>query len=128
MRFGTFNTLELGKVTINEYGSNFMKYKQDPLVTIETKRALFENKKSDSFQLEDFGSEKKLPTILEDMGPTMVGRAISMSPVKGSQGGPKGDQSSQEEAQQKVQEGQEQLAEVTEAVEKEVGVDDNTQD
>ena len=36
LRFGSFNTLELGKVTINEYGSNFMKYKQDPLVTVDT--------------------------------------------------------------------------------------------
>ena len=97
-------------------------------VTIETKRTLFENKKSDIFQLEDFGSEKKLPTILEDMGPAMVGRAISMSPVRGSQGGHEGDQSSQEEAQQKIHGGQEQLAVVTEAGGKEAGVDDNTQD
>ena len=82
LSFGSFNTLKLGKVTVNEYGSNFMKYKQDSLVTIETKRALFENKKSDIFQLEDFGSEKKLSTILEDMGPVMEDQSHFYEPCQ----------------------------------------------
>lgn len=90
LRFGSFGTMELRKVIINEYGSNFMKYKQDPLVTIEAKKALLENKKDDIFQFDDivgkFGSTKKLPTILEDKGEEVVERTIAMSPVKGSQG------------------------------------------
>jgi hypothetical protein len=54
LRFGNFDPLEIRKVScitvnvnpqavINEYGSNFVKYKQDPLVTIEAKNALHGN-------------------------------------------------------------------------------------
>lgn len=58
------------KAVINEYGLNFVKYKQDPLVTIEAKNALHGNNKGDIFQFDDFigksGSSKSLPTIMED--------------------------------------------------------------
>jgi hypothetical protein len=53
LRFGNFDTTELRKVVINEYGSNFMKYKQDPLVSIEAKKALFDSKRDDIFQFDD---------------------------------------------------------------------------
>jgi hypothetical protein len=60
LRFGDFDALELRKVScitvnvnpqavINEYGSNFIKYKQDPLVTIEAKNALYGNSKEHFF-------------------------------------------------------------------------------
>lgn len=115
LRFGNFDTLELRLIScitvnvnpqavINEYGSNFVKYKQDPLVTIEAKNALHGSSKSEFFQIEDYigksGSSKSLPTILEDKEEDCgVIRATSTSPGKGSQGGPEVDLSSQEESQ-----------------------------
>ena len=67
-----------------------MKYKQDPLVTIEAKKALLDSKRDDIFQFDDFigksGSTKKMSTIMEDKE-EVVERATCMSPVKGSQGG-----------------------------------------
>jgi hypothetical protein len=106
LRFGNFDTTELRKVVINEYGSNFMKYKQDPLVSIEAKKALFDSKRDDIFQFDNFigksGSSKKMSTIMEDKGEEVTERAISVSPVKGSQGGPEAEMSSQDERHQKV--------------------------
>jgi hypothetical protein len=116
LRFGNFDVMELREVSciainvnpqtiINEYGSNFMKYKQDPLVTIEAKNALHGSNKDDIFQFGDIigksGSAKSLPTIVEEKEKEIVGRATSFSPVKGSQGGPEVDFSSQEEVHQK---------------------------
>jgi hypothetical protein len=93
-------------VVINEYGSNFMKYKQDPLVSIEAKKAPFDSKRDDIFQFDYFigksRSTKKRSTIMEDKGEEVMERAISMSPVKSSQGGPEVEMSSQEERHQKV--------------------------
>ncbi|CAD6344041.1 unnamed protein product [Miscanthus lutarioriparius] len=91
LRFGNFDTL--------------VKYKQDPLITIEAKNALHGGDKSEFFQLEDYigksRSSKSLPTIMEDKEDCEVVRATSMSPMKGSQGGPEVNLSSQEESQQK---------------------------
>jgi len=80
-----------------------VKYKQGPLVTIEANNALHGSNKSEFFQIEDYirksGSTKNLATILEDKEENCgVIRATSMSPVKGSQGGPEVDLSSQEES------------------------------
>jgi hypothetical protein len=67
-----------------------MKFKQDSLVTIEAKKAIFDSKREDIFQFDDiigkFGSTKKLPTIMEDKGEEIAVRATSLSPIKGSQG------------------------------------------
>jgi hypothetical protein len=116
LRFGNFDPVEIKTVScitvnvnpqavINEYGSNFVKYKQDPLVTIEAKNALHGTSKEEFFQLDNIGSKsgsKVLPTIVEDEEEERNGqRAISMSPVKGSQGAPEIDLSSQEEMIQK---------------------------
>jgi hypothetical protein len=116
LRFGNFDPVEIKTVScitvnvnpqavINEYGSNFVKYKQDPLVTIEAKNALHGTSKEEFFQLDNMGSKsrsKVLPTIVEDEEEERNGqRAISMSPVKGSQGAPEIDLSSQEEMIQK---------------------------
>jgi hypothetical protein len=53
-----------------------MKYKQDPLVSIEAKKALFDSKRDDIFQFDDFigksGSAKKMSTIMEDKGEEVV--------------------------------------------------------
>jgi hypothetical protein len=94
------------QAVINEYGSNFVKYKQDPLVTIEAKNALHGSSKDEFFQFDNIisksGSSKVLPTIVEDKEEERTSqRAISISLVKGSQGAPEIDLSSQEEAVQK---------------------------
>jgi hypothetical protein len=72
LRFGNFDNMELRKVVFNEYGSNFMKFKLDSLMTIEVKNAIFDSKREDIFQFDDIigksGSTKKLPTIMEDKG------------------------------------------------------------
>lgn len=116
LRFGTSDVVELRKVScismstnphivINEYVSNFMKYKQDPLVTVEAKNALHECNRDDIFHIEDsigkYVATKSLPTIVEEKEKETVGRASSLSPVKGSQGGPEAELSSQEGLQQK---------------------------
>jgi hypothetical protein len=106
LRFGNFEITELRKVVINEYGSNFMKYKQDPLVSIEAKKALFDSKRDDIFQIDEFIGKPKptmeMSTIMEDKEEEVMERAISMSPIKDSQGGPEVEMSSQEERQQKL--------------------------
>jgi len=91
---------------INEYGSNTMKNKYDPLKTFEAKSALYDCNKENFFQINDLvtksGASKSLPTILEDKEVRgIVDRAISISLVKGSQGAPEVDLSSQEEMLQK---------------------------
>jgi hypothetical protein len=91
---------------INEYGSNMMKHKYDPLKTIEAKSALYDCSKENFFQIDDLvtksGVSKSLPTILEDKEVRgTVDRVVSRSPVKSSQGAPKVDLSSQEEILQK---------------------------
>lgn len=65
LRFGTFDTMEIrmlssiqmdnsARVVINEYGSNFVKSKSDPLTTIEAKKTIYENNGSKFFCLEDY--------------------------------------------------------------------------
>jgi hypothetical protein len=118
LRFGSFDNIEIRMLStiivnedahavINEYGSNLKKSKFDPLKTIEAKKALHDCGKMKIFQLEDYmigtSSSKKLPTIQEEKkGENVPERAVSMSPVKDSQGAPEVDLSSQEEALQKV--------------------------
>jgi hypothetical protein len=74
-------------------------------VTIEAKNDLHGRNRDDIFQIDDYSGESvatnKLPTIVEEMEKEIVGRAYSLSPVKGSQGGPEIDFSSQEDLQQK---------------------------
>jgi hypothetical protein len=106
LRFGNFEITELKKVVINEYGSNFMKYKQDPLVSIEAKKAIFDSKRDDIFQIDDVIGKSQLnmekSIVVEDKEEEVIERAVSMSPIKDSQGGPEVDMSSQEERQQNV--------------------------
>lgn len=113
LKFGNFERVEIRKIScitidenpktiINEYGSNLMKEKHDPLKTIEAKNALYGCRKENFFQVDDLatkcGTSKSLDTILEDkvMEKTKE-RDVSLSPVKGSQGAPEVDLSSQEE-------------------------------
>jgi hypothetical protein len=115
--FGSFDTMEIkmltsinvdesAQVVINEYGSNLKKYKLDPLTTIEAKNSICESSRPKFFRLEDYmidsGPSKYLPTIEEEKEePAMKERAISVSPIKGSQGGHEVDISSQEDCTQK---------------------------
>jgi len=112
LRFGNFDPVEIRKVccitidmnpqtVINEYGSNMMMNKYDPLKTFEAKSASYDCSKENFFQVEDMMykySSKSLQTILEDKEVVnCVERAISISPVKGSQGAPMMELSSQED-------------------------------
>jgi hypothetical protein len=83
-----------------------MKHKYDPLKTIEAKSALYDCSEENFFQIDDLvtksGVSKSLPTILEDKEVRgTMDRAVSISPVKGSQGALEVDLSSQEEMLQK---------------------------
>jgi len=117
LRFENFDPVEIKTVSyismdvnphtiINEYGSNFVKYKLDLLVTIEAKNALHKNNKDEFFQFYTntgkSGNSIVMPTIEEEqIEHDIVDRATSMSPIKGSQGAPEVDLSSQDEASQK---------------------------
>jgi hypothetical protein len=113
LRFGNFDHMEVrmltsihfddaARIVINEYGSNMEKFKSDPLATIEAKNALYGSNRNDIFQFDKYmiksGPSKDLSTTIEDKKAVFdKERAISVSPVKGSQGGPEIELSSQEE-------------------------------
>jgi transposase-like protein len=139
LRFGSFDTVEIrmlsiinvddtARVVINEYGSNFEKSKSDPLTIIEANKSICGSSRAKYFQLEDYmiktGTSKSLPTIAEEKEElSVIERAVSVSPIKGSQGVPEVDISSQEEATQQdnqyldweiIQEEEGQKSDVTE--------------
>jgi hypothetical protein len=125
LHFGTWRPTEIQKiarmqiseertVALNEYGSNLLKYKYDPLAVIEAKFALTQEKKSgEGYGKEkdgqrDAAEESAVKTAEKEL--VVLNESQDMqtqpSPELGTQEGPRADWSSQEEVGDRLAEGE----------------------
>jgi hypothetical protein len=125
LHFGTWKPTEIQKiakmqiseertVALNEYGSNLIKYKYDPLAVIEAKFAMTQEKKSgegygkDKDGQRDSAEESAVKTTEEELVVLNESQGIQThpSPELGTQEGPGAEWSSQEEVGERMAEGE----------------------